>query len=136
MKTFLNNFLESERINPSHHVKHSLKKNFDNALKVDWMTRDDHFEAIFYKDNIEHLALFAKDGQLIEYKMNLSEDFLPLPAKSALPSDCEIMNVVLRNHGNSLSYEVIYRNKELRRFVMVIDELGKVEMEKELIGML
>ncbi len=120
MKTFLNNFLESERINQPPQVKQSLKKNFDNALNVEWMAKDDHFEAIFYKDNIEHLALFAKDGQLIEYKMNLSEDFLPLPAKSALPSDCEIMNVVLNNRGNSLSYEVIYRDKELRRYVMEV----------------
>lgn len=112
-------------MNPPPRIEQSLKENFADAINIDWIMREGRFEAIFYKDNIEHLALFSIVGQLLEYKMNLSEDFLPLPVKSALPPGCEIMNVVLNNHGNSISYEVIYRDKELRRYVMVMDETGK-----------
>lgn len=125
MNSFLDNFLESNRMNPPPRIEQSLKENFADAINIDWIMREGRFEAIFYKDNIEHLALFSIVGQLLEYKMNLSEDFLPLPVKSALPPGCEIMNVVLNNHGNSISYEVIYRDKELRRYVMVMDETGK-----------
>ncbi len=126
MKPFLDNFLENEEITPPDRVTAGLKKNFEGAKNVDWIIMGDHFEAIFYKDSIEHLALFDEKGSLLEYKMNLSEDYLPLPALSALPSNCEIMNVVLNNHGNSITYEVIYRDKELKRYIMLLDEIGKI----------
>jgi len=44
----------------------------------------------------------------------------------------EIMNAVLRNKGNRLEYEIIYRDATLTRFLITLSDLGAVLEEKKL----
>jgi hypothetical protein len=99
---------------------------------VEWFRKADHYEAIFYMQNLEHIALFSLPGKLEEYKRNLPVDFLPGPIKDVVRQKREIMNAVLINKGNRLEYELIVRDRLLKRHLMVISDLGEVWEERKL----
>ncbi|MEQ8473873.1 MAG: hypothetical protein RIC35_21935, partial [Marinoscillum sp.] len=65
-----------------------------------------------------------------KYKMNLEEDLLPSSVRETLLQRGEIMNTVLINEGSHLSYEVILRNQEFQRFMILLDHMGTVIREK------
>ncbi len=89
-----------------------------------------YYEAIFYKENLEHIAHFDLSGNLTEYKLFLPKEFLPEAIKSYLESKGEIMNVVLNNKGNCIEYEAIVRDKNLTRSLILLSDLGKILEEK------
>jgi len=107
-------------------VKNSLKERFPSVINVEWNKTGENYEAIFYKDNIEYIANFDRTGVLIVYKMFLTEGFLPEKIKSTMKGKGEIMNVVMINKGNSITWEIIYRDKELIRYLMLFNEIGVI----------
>lgn len=110
----------------------ALRSNFEHAVNVEWFTYGDGFEAVFYQNNLEHLACFDANTNLLNYKVNLTEDFLPHVLKETIEGKGEIMNVVLINQGNEIVYEVILRDSPTDRFKLVISQFGKVLEEKKL----
>ena len=42
------------------------------------------------------------------------------------------MNFVLRNKRNHIDYEIIYRDMDLNRFMLIITDSGKIFQEKKL----
>ena len=129
---FLRKVIEGSRITPTTVCLEALNQNFKNAINVEWYELGNLFEAIFYKDNLEHIALFNTDGILQEYTQYLPEGYLPESIKKILETRGEVMNTVLKNKGNTIEYEVIYRDKELNRYLMSFSDTGKVLEEKKL----
>ena len=129
---FLNKLIRSQGIKPTRICLDAFKHNFKNAVNVEWHDKEDCFEAIFYKDQIEHIAIFHKSGTLLEYKLYLSDEGLPEKIKNIFKTKGEIMNALLRNKGNTIEYEVIYRDKDLNRFVVLLTDLGQVLQERKL----
>jgi hypothetical protein len=103
----------------------SLQKNFEKSINVEWTKANTNFEAIFYQDNLEYIALFKADGELIEYRRIVPEGYLPFQIRQSVLEKGEVMNRVLVNRGNELFYEIIYRDQELNRFMLLISDLGK-----------
>lgn len=132
MDNFIKRVIEGNGITPPDICLESFNLNFENAINVDWFDRKTYFEAIFYKDNLEHIASFDISGTLTEYKLFLPKEYLPEAIKSFLESKGEIMNVVLINKGNSIEYEAIIRDANLIRFLIQLSELGKIIEEKKL----
>lgn len=132
MENFLKNMIDGNGINPPEICLNSFNRNFENAINIEWFNKNNQFEAIFYKDNIEHIALFNTSGELLEYKMNLPVDYLPRAIKKDVEYKGEIMNAVLKNKGNTIEYEVIIRDAELNRHLFLLTDLGKVIEEKRL----
>jgi hypothetical protein len=132
MNSFINNLIEGNSITPPEVVLNNFRKIFENAVKTEWHQRADYYEALFYNANIEHLALFDGQGILREYKMYLPEGHLPSVISSAVPEGCEIMNKVLINQGNSINYEIIYRDKNLKRYLLLLNETGSVLKQQNL----
>jgi hypothetical protein len=126
MNNFLRRVLEGNGVSPSNICLHSFKENFKDAINIEWFNKSDHFEAIFYKNNLEHIAIFGLTGVLIEYRLNLPSDYLPEPIKNRALAEGEIMNSVMRNKGNMLEYEVIVRDKELNRYMMLFSDMGEL----------
>ncbi len=132
MERFFSKFIEGSNITPPDIIMNALIENFPDAINTEWYKRGENFEAIFYKDNIEHIALFDPAGVLVEYRMYLPEGFLPEKIKAELENRGEIMNVVMINKGNSITYEIILRDSKLIRYLLLVNEFGGIVDEKVL----
>ena len=105
---------------------------FEDAINVEWFVKGNSYEAIFYKNDIEYIALFSLSGSLLEYRQNLTFDYMPEKIRSIVESNGELMNFVLRNKGNLIDYEVIYRDENINRYLLIITDSGKIFSEKKL----
>jgi len=132
MNDFLKNVIEGSNISPSEICLQAFNDNFSEAINVEWFNKKTCFEAIFYKNNIEHIARFSLNGTLLEYRQNLGPDHLPNLLKSLVLQKGEIMNVVLINKGNLLEYELIVRDKTQNRHLILLSDLGEIKLEKVL----
>jgi hypothetical protein len=128
---FLNIFNNASKKIPSEVIK-QLEKSFPNAKNVDWEIKNEMFEAIFYLEDIEHIAKISKKGELIEYKKNLWPEELPEAVKIGGSSFGEIMNSIAIYNGDEVFYELIVRNKKLDRFEYIFNSLGVVLKTQEL----
>ncbi|MCF8295155.1 MAG: hypothetical protein K9I34_03740 [Bacteroidales bacterium] len=114
-------------------IQESFKQNFKSAKNIEWhQDKNGCYEAVFYKDKLEHIAKFDCGAILLEYKINLTEEHLPLLVKKLVENKGEIMNYVLINRGNRIMYEVIFRLSPNERYSMLLTELGEILEEKEL----
>jgi len=106
-------------------VKKQLENCFHNAKNIEWEVKNSIYEAIFYLNDVEHIAQFSKSGDLLEYKKNLWPDELPDAIKNAGVNFGEIMNGIIIHRGEEILYEVIIRNEKLDRFEFVFKENGE-----------
>jgi hypothetical protein len=132
MKDFVKKVVVGDGVSPSEDCRNSLNRNFANAVNVEWFKREDHFEAVFYRNNLEHIAIFGLSGILTEYRLNLPTDYLPDPIKKTVSSRGEIMNSVMRNKGNRVEYEVIIRDSDLKRHMVTLSVIGSIIEEQNL----
>jgi hypothetical protein len=132
MKGFLKKIIEGSRIAPPEACLQAFSDNFAEAVNVEWFRKADHYEAIFYMQHLEHIALFSFNGVLLEYKRNLPPEYLPDPIREVVRAKGEIMNAVLINKGNMLEYEFILRDRKLKRYLMLLTDMGDVKEVKVL----
>lgn len=132
MKGFLKKMIKGNVLSPSLICLESFNNNFKNAINVEWFDKETYYEAVFYKDRLEYIAMFDLTGNLIEYKLNLPIDYLPEPFRLTVEEKGEIMNAVMRNKGNLVEYEIIYRDNKLNRFLVIISDVGKMIEEIKL----
>ena len=129
---FIRSVLTGSEIIPPERCIRSLNANFTGARNIDWFRSGKFYEAVFYKENIEYIAVFNAAGILQEYKMYLPFEYLPQPIKNSMEKKGEIMNIVLVNKGNSILYEAIFRDTDLNRYMILLTEFGRVISEKQL----
>ena len=103
-------------------VKEALHLQFPEALNVEWETKNDVYEAVFYRNEIEFIAKISEDKGVIEYKQNLKLDELPVRITEECVKSGEIMNAIGITRGETIFYEVIVRDKNLDRSVLLLDE--------------
>ena len=132
MDNFFLNLVKGNGIAPPVQVEYELHKNFHKPLNIEWFSRDDHYEAIFYVGKREYLARFRSDGSMMDYKINLTAEALPEKISQSVGSKGEIMNAVVIHEGEKVSYEIIYRNENLQRFLTIINQQGIKNIEKPL----
>jgi hypothetical protein len=132
MEDFVKRVIEGNGITPTEKCIQAFEDNFSHAINIEWFDREMYYEAIFYKDNIEYIAIFEKDGTLKEYKSFLPNNYLPEAIKHYLEEKGEIMNVVLINKRNSIEYETIIRDKNLVRQLYLFTGQGKLIEKKAL----
>ncbi|MEZ5195781.1 MAG: hypothetical protein R2764_05115 [Bacteroidales bacterium] len=132
MQNFLKKILVGNRMSPSEICLQSFNDNFADAVNIEWSDKEGYFEAIFYRNNREHIAAFNLNGVLLEYKQNLSVEYLPEKIKNIALSKGEIMNSLLKNKGNMLEYEIIIRDKTFKRQLILFTDMGEIKEEKAL----
>lgn len=132
MDDFLKKIIDGNSVTPSDVCLNAFKQKFGDALNVDWYEKGEFFEAIFYKEKIEHIAIFDLEGTLIEYKTYLPEGYLPESIKSIAETKGEIMSSVMRNKGNRIEYEIIVRDASLTRYLITLTDMGSLIEEKML----
>ena len=132
MHNFLKKILKGNGIAPPEVCLQSFYDNFADAVDVEWTAKKNHYEAIFYRNNLEFIVLFTLKGKLTEYRQKLPVEFVPEAIKSIVLMKGEIMNAVLKNKGNLLEYEFIIRDKLLQRHLLIISDIGDLIEEKGL----
>ncbi|VXD16116.1 hypothetical protein [Marinoscillum sp. 108] len=132
MDDFLKKVIDGSEATPPESCLLTFDRNFPKAINIDWSEKEAKFEAIFYQEDIEYIAMFDQQGLLEKYTMYLTPDLLPVAIKTHMDQLGEIMNAVLINEGNQLLYEVIIRDANLKRYVLMVDQLGKVLEERKL----
>jgi len=105
-------------------VEEKLSDLFRDAKNIEWEQKEDQFEAIFYLNDIEHIAQFTKTGELVQYKKNLWPAELPEILKSEGQKFGEIMNGIVIYRGTELFYEMIIRNENLDRYEFLYNHEG------------
>jgi len=132
LKNFFKQIIRPVSITPPSACQNAFLKKFKDAINVEWSEKGDLYEAVFYRHNLEHLANFTNVGTLIDYRMSLPAELIPVSVKSHLEEKGEIMNCILINRGNSLVYEAIVRDKNLNRYQVEMSELAKETALKQL----
>jgi len=132
MKIPFSNIFRSQSKTIPAEVSKQLEACFPNAKNIDWEIKSEICEAIFYLDDIEHIAKISKKGVLIEYKKNLWIEKLPEEVKTAGSSFGEIMNAIVIYKGDEVFYELIVRNENLDRFEYLFNKDGLVQKSKPL----
>ena len=96
-KTFLENIFDGDNFQPSASIEKSFMQSFEGAINIEWLEYEEHLEAIFYKDKVEHIALFSKDGILQEYRKSLPEGYLPYNVRK--PNAIQRSSAAIRLRG-------------------------------------
>lgn len=120
------------KFHPPKNIEKSLLSFFPDIINIEWNKNNDTFEAIFYKDNLEYIAILSTDGELVEYRKFLPIGYMPEIIKTDLSLKGEIMNIVMINKGNSITYEVILRDSFLKRYLLLLNETGTILNERVL----
>jgi hypothetical protein len=103
-------------------VKDELHSHFPAAINVEWEIKKNYYEAIFYVEDVEHIAHISEDGILLEYKTNLWPADLPLPIAEKSREWGEIMNSIAITRKGSKFFEVIIRESNFKRKLLLFDE--------------
>lgn len=126
MENLLKNILNPKSVNPPEKVKASFDQCFYNPLNVEWFNLNNNFEAIFYEDELEKIAMFNSNGELLEEKVNLGIELLPARVKMVARNHGELMSSIRIKRKEDILFEIIYRDKELDRYLLLLDRDGKV----------
>lgn len=132
MNIFFKNILSDKSTNPPEEIKNHFFSFFVNPFNIDWHSEDDFYEAVFYENDLEKIAKYDTQGNFIHVKTNISANLLPQKVLSVAQSFGEIMNVILVSNNSESIYEIIFRDKNLVRYELMIDSEGKVISNQKL----
>ena len=132
MNIFFKNILNDKSSNPPDEVKNHFFSFFSNPFNIDWLIDEDSYEAVFYEDDFEKIAKYDNEGNFINVKTNIAANQLPETIYSIAISFGEIMNAIIISNSIETFYEIIYRDKDLVRFEMLLDQNGKVLSKQKL----
>ncbi|PTN08817.1 hypothetical protein [Mangrovibacterium marinum] len=107
-----------------------FNQQFEHPLNVEWQKIGDQFEALFYKNELEHIARYAPTGEMTNLKVNLPLEQLPENIEAEAKKHGELMNVIRIENGKILKFELIVRDRQMNRYFLLISHEGEV-IEKE-----
>jgi hypothetical protein len=107
-------------------VRQSFKRTFIMAKNEEWTEKGENWEAIFYLDKRENIAVIDREGTLVEMRTNIAAEALPPQILNAALTLGEIMNAISISGNKGKIYEIIVRDKELTRHLAIISADGKL----------
>jgi hypothetical protein len=126
MLSILDNMARAGKITPPQHVATTFQNLFPEAVNVEWYVSAQGFEAVFHLNQHEMIAMLGANGEPLEIRLNLPAAEAPTVVIAALAPEAELMNVIRVEKYAEVTYEIIYRNRHLDRFVMLISEQGQI----------
>ncbi|MBL7935416.1 MAG: hypothetical protein JNM51_06380 [Bacteroidia bacterium] len=124
MKNILSKFFKFSSVSLPSKVKDSFLEKFGESINVEWLHTDEFYEAIFYLEEIEHIAHFDSNGKLLNLKKNLPIMATPEHIKEKAALHGELMNVIEISENEIVGYELIVRDDTLIRFSLLLNEKG------------
>ncbi|MEI8115062.1 MAG: PepSY-like domain-containing protein [Bacteroidia bacterium] len=132
MKNILSKIFKFSNVTLPEAVKNSFSEKFGNSINIEWIRTDDFYEAIFYYEDIEHIAHFDSKGKLLNLKKNLSIHSVPQHIKDKASEHGELMNVIEISEEQIVGYELIVRDEALIRFSLLLNEKGGLIQKSKL----
>lgn len=132
MKNILSKIFKFSNVSLPEAVKNSFLKKFGDSINVEWLHSDDFYEAIFYLEDIEHIAHFDVTGKLLNLKKNLPILTTPDHIKRKAALHGELMNVIEIREDEIVGYELIVRDETLIRFSLLLNEKGGLIQKSKL----
>lgn len=114
----------------SKQVKHNFASQFPESRNTEWNNTGDQFEAVFYQEELEHIARYTKEGALVCLKINLPLTMVPPTIAAAAAEHGELMNAIAIEANDGQKFELIVRNTELIRYTLLMTDDGEL-IEKE-----
>lgn len=124
MKNIFSKIFKFSNVSLPDAVKDSFMEKFGSSINTEWLETDNFYEAIFYLNDIEHIAHFDSAGKLLNLKKNLSVAMAPEHIKQKAAEHGEIMNVIEISEETIVGYELIVRDEALIRFSLLLNEKG------------
>ena len=116
---------------PSTKLLASFVKMFPNAKNAEWVERGGHYEVIFYEGDIEKIAEFEEYGNCLLLKTNLNLLLFQGKLREVAEKYGEVMNTIKIEKENTTQFEIIVRDAELTRYLLILDEEGnELKFEK------
>jgi hypothetical protein len=132
MKNILGKIFKFTSVSLPPKLKNSFSEKFGTSRNVEWLHTNDFYEAIFYLDEIEHIAHFDANGKLLNLKRNLSIYSIPKHIKEKADQHGELMNVIEIREEEIVGYELIIRDEVLIRFSLLLNEKGGLIQKSKL----
>ncbi len=132
MKNIFSKIFKFSNVSLPSNVKDSFFEKFGDSINVEWLHSDDFYEAIFYLEDIEHIAHFDSTGKLLNLKKNLPIQTTPAHIKEKAAEHGELMNVIEIREGEVVGYELIVRDETLIRFSLLLNEKGGLIQKNKL----
>jgi hypothetical protein len=123
---FFHNILRSIKVKTPAIVAKRFIDAFPNSINVEWYYTDKIYEAVFYENDLEKIVRIDKEGNIIDTKVNLPLDILQDSIFKKASIHGEIMNAILISDGSRTFFELIVRDKELRRYLAFFNEEGEL----------
>jgi hypothetical protein len=111
-----------------------FNETFKNPEQVSWKELDDSYEVYFKQGDITNRVQYDKDGNIIQYLRNYSEDQLPFHILSCLKkkyTDRSIFGVTEFFSGTDLSYFVTMQDDK-HWYTVKSDNIGNLEQTEKL----
>lgn len=106
-------------------IQATLFNVFPGAASIEWSSKENFFESLFYSENREYIAKFAYNGDLLEYRINEPLDNMPDALKAAAEEHGEVMNCISIHSGEQdIIYEIIVRDAQLIRYMLMMKPDG------------
>ncbi|MFT4834537.1 MAG: hypothetical protein ACI83W_002073 [Marinoscillum sp.] len=110
----------------------TLLKHFPDATNIEWSKNRQNYEVAFYSADMEKIANISSEGVLIDFRIRILAEEIPLPIKTLIYDRGEVMSSILINLGEVESYEIIYRDKSLNRYMIELSQDGTILKEIKL----
>lgn len=124
MKNIFSKLFKFNNVNLPPPVKIAYSEKFGDSINVEWLQIDDFYEAIFYLEEIEHIARFDAIGKILNVKRNLDIHTIPVLINEKASQHGELMNVIEISEDVIVAYELIVRDETLTRFSLLLNEKG------------
>ncbi|MBN2214579.1 MAG: hypothetical protein JW723_10065 [Bacteroidales bacterium] len=125
-ENFFKSWLTGNAISTPETVRKFFNLGFPGAKNVEWFKTEDYYEAVFYEDDIEKICRFGTGGDWIETRINLDIADLNNNIRINAEQHGEIMNAILIELPDGKKYEVIIRNMQLKRYLLILAHSGEI----------
>lgn len=134
VRNIFNKLFSKQETKPPVIVEKAFDVFFKEATSAEWHKIGTHtYEVMFYIQDKEHIARFNKDGELVDQRINIKPEELPVEVFEAALAKGEIMSVIAIYHIQTLAeYEIIFRNTDKIRFVMHLTPAGEIKTVEKL----
>ncbi|MDM8159248.1 hypothetical protein QUH73_05385 [Labilibaculum sp. K2S] len=113
-------------------IINTFNNQFDSPLNTEWHKTDQFYEAIFYKNELEHIAVYRANGTYVCLKINLQLESIPDTIYQAIKSHGEVMNAIKINYTDLQNFELIVRDQNLIRYSLLLNAHGEI-LDKKIV---